>query len=1850
MIDNGHVTTEFAKKMSKASAVFKSFLGSLANIGAMWAIGEVFGLIQTIITDITQAEENLRQSAQTLGSELSNTSSSIKSYKDKINDLHKIINDSSSSIQEVAQARTDLMVVQDELIDKFGTEKNAIEDITYAINEQANALDNLVRKAYYEAVNQFNKLSLGQQVNHFIKNLFGVDLGTNFDTMVGDMERSIYNLKSTGNKELDDLIAKSYGIRQFSASESDVYKFYLDGSLNELQDKLYGIQDLIQGWDVSTEFKNDLARISNDIDASLTSYQNLYDQYILYEKILNNDSKNQYDDQYKLINDAKKVYNDAVISGNDSAIKTASENYAQTLQTAVDMAMQNGDSGVAEYFKSMYPELQEVVGQWRFNLNFEPNTDGLKDKLFDALDLIDGNDDGTRSFNVEQLNSFNTKAATDEQIEAYGTLINIAEEYELSISQLISLLEQMGIVQSEAAKMASEGFFAELEENFKEKFIDETLFGGDEATNEYNSIAKWFKGLNVDDKILAYELTVDYDTAEWGLEQFKAKLEEVKAVKEDLNSTPLTGLSEWLNVEANSEQLDTVKSNIDLLSSAFEKLNSEDLTQSDLDGLLFDLLQQFPQLAEYTDGTIETVDNLRLAIARLCNEQPDELVNTLKELAEVEGITEEAKDQILDLAENLERLSYLDVTPEINIEMDDTKDVIRTMHDELYDLAELIHAINDENGLHLDFEEARKYIDLFPELLEGAEMCADGTVKLNSDVANEFISSREAEIRADGQARITELENAKALYESRKLYAEAQLQIVKAGLQAESLLDAQNTIDVIENIEAKRQTSIQAGIDEVTANQQAVTAMGGDAKVLTDYITDAVDTSQDNIDIGASNAATSIATNSENAQGSILEVGNKVNEVAVAIQNAANGKTTSFSGVSSLKGASAKDKFNAFTKDLVALSGVPEWHKLSFDIADKLKETLGDSLSGGSKNTLNYIKDMNADLFGETTELEKLLAQTQQKAMDEALARLNEMKAKLDTTILGYDDAIGSIDKQIAMIKANAGIALDDYVAGIINSESDKKGKESSEKTFDWIETLIQNLERELQNLSTVAESTYTNWSERNMALVAQMSKTREEIGLQQAAYLRYMQEAESVGLSSYWKNLAKNGALDISTISDENLAEQISTYQEYIDKANAAQDAVYELNETLSGLYQTSFENVASQYDAILAVIETHQSIIEERLGQAEEQGYIVSVRYYEALMQTERDNIVQLQKEKNALISSLNNAVNSGQIDEGSEAFLNMQSQIDDVTLALEQANTAMIQYQNSIREIEWETFDLLQSRIEKVTGEADFLIDLMSNSELYDESGKLNDKGMATAGLHGMNYNVYMEQVRKYAAEIENLNKVISEDPYDQELINRRYELIELQQESILAAEAEKQAIIDLVDEGIQAELDALKELIDTYNESLNSQKELYDYQKTISEQTHEIAKLQKQLAAYQGDGSEEGRKKLQEIQTSLTEAQENLEETEYDKFISDSAALLDELYNEYELILNQRLDNIDVLLEEMIGEINNNSSAISDTITNVADSVGYTLSGEMSSIWSSSTESISSVITLYGDGVQSSLTNVISVLNTINSSIQSMMKQTDVDADTNIEAATDAITGNASGSTGGTTAPITPSGSSGISSGNDANNSSSNDAGNFFIYKKDSYPKEKLNKDTSIVDRLKFFNYDSSFDARKMYYGKMGFSGTYISNSKQNTDMIRWMKTKGYATGVYNLPKSEIAWTQEKGREVIISPSTGAMLTPLAEHDSVLSAAATRNMFEFFNDPSVFMEGLNLSKYSLEPSLASKLNQNFENHFQVAIEVNNPNNFEDFVYQLQHDKNVEKIIQAMTIGKLSGGGDLRKFRWN
>ena len=64
------------------------------------------------------------------------------------------------------------------------------------------------------------------------------------------------------------------------------------------------------------------------------------------------------------------------------------------------------------------------------------------------------------------------------------------------------------------------------------------------------------------------------------------------------------------------------------------------------------------------------------------------------------------------------------------------------------------------------------------------------------------------------------------------------------------------------------------------------------------------------------------------------------------------------------------------------------------------------------------------------------------------------------------------------------------------------------------------------------------------------MEIVSNEIGIQAQAANRYLQQANSVGLSEAYAAKVRDGTIDIELITDEELNEKISEYKEWYENA----------------------------------------------------------------------------------------------------------------------------------------------------------------------------------------------------------------------------------------------------------------------------------------------------------------------------------------------------------------------------------------------------------------------------------------------------------------------------------------------------------------------------------------------------------------------------------------------------------------------------------------------------------------------------------------------------------------------------
>ena len=428
----------------------------------------------------------------------------------------------------------------------------------------------------------------------------------------------------------------------------------------------------------------------------------------------------------------------------------------------------------------------------------------------------------------------------------------------------------------------------------------------------------------------------------------------------------------------------------------------------------------------------------------------------------------------------------------------------------------------------------------------------------------------------------------------------------------------------------------------------------------------------------------------------------------------------------------------------------------------------------------------------------------------------------------------------------------------------------------------------------------------------------------------------------------------------------------------------------------------------------------------------------------------------------------------------------------------------------------------------------------------------------------------------------------------------------------------------------------------------------------------------MAAYSGDDSEEAKQKLQQISVDLQSAKDDLAESEYDKYISDQQILLDNLFLEYENILNSRLDNIDFLLEGIIDGINATAGdggtltsalgaegAIAQAIVNAVGEngsiknilnaevtkVGTTLSNAMNGIWSVGEGNAKSILTTYGTDFQNKLTTTNAVLNGIKISIDRMVDDVDKDAQKK----------------------VTANKTSTSAKKNPTKNTSTTKKPSTTTKKKTTTKKSSGDGKAKVGDKVKFvsgqYYYDSqgkkplgSHNLGKQVYitkintAKWATHPYHISTgSKLGKGDLGWLKLSqlsGYASGKKRISNGQYAWTQENGQEYIIRPSDGAILTPVAKGDSILNAAASGNIWSMANNPAEFIkDNLKLDNANV-PNGANVNNVYSQTIENVTFSMPNVHSYNEMLMQMQKDPKFDKLIKAMTIDQIAGKSSLAK----
>lgn len=676
--------------------------------------------------------------------------------------------------------------------------------------------------------------------------------------------------------------------------------------------------------------------------------------------------------------------------------------------------------------------------------------------------------------------------------------------------------------------------------------------------------------------------------------------------------------------------------------------------------------------------------------------------------------------------------------------------------------------------------------------------------------------------------------------------------------------------------------------------------------------------------------------------------------------------------------------------------------------------------------------------------------------------------------------------------------------------------------------------------------------------------------------------------------------------------------------------------------LAKEKFDNISSDYDNKISSNEQKKTALNNKISLAQEQGKQISAAYYKSLISSEKGEKNKLIKERKDLQKSLNDAVIKGSIKKGSDEWHEMVSAINEVTNAIDESTQSIVEYQNALRQLKWDAFDKSMETVKRINSENDYYIDLMSHKDMTDkDTGNFTKYGTATIGLHKTNYDNYLAQADEYQREYNKIMRQIEKGELslsDENVIQRLRDLQDAHRDAKKSAEDELQSIQDLVKQGYEAQTDALSELIDKYKKLKDSELEAYKYQKEIAEKTKTIASLQKQLTAYNGNDSEESRAQIQKLKVQLEEAKSDLKDTQYEKFISDTEDMLDDLMTDYQKFIDEKLNDTNTILDEIK--------------TLLGSDIIETIKGLDSNLTNDTKDQIGSSTTNGGDGGQAAKDYVH---NTVTNDQNKVNSKTDTSSYDPAKEADIAKKKN------------------GIAQKKKAINGQRQSFQNQ-IKELESQLKQLYGELNSIENKYQFEksstkNKDKLQDLKNNYIEKKSGLNAMIQDVTHNKDMLQQFiadldkqsaqldkdlaSINGYEKGSEHIDKRQLAWTQENKRELIYRASDGAVLTKLNPGDKVFTNEMTENLWKMAQvNPSLLTSGINYMPNLPEITKSAGTSTIVEVGDIVMNGVNDP---ETFGRQLREEicKNgkttqcITEAVSAKQLGK-NGIGNARLYK--
>lgn len=651
------------------------------------------------------------------------------------------------------------------------------------------------------------------------------------------------------------------------------------------------------------------------------------------------------------------------------------------------------------------------------------------------------------------------------------------------------------------------------------------------------------------------------------------------------------------------------------------------------------------------------------------------------------------------------------------------------------------------------------------------------------------------------------------------------------------------------------------------------------------------------------------------------------------------------------------------------------------------------------------------------------------------------------------------------------------------------------------------------------------------------------------ASMVKSAQEEVNVSLQQV-ENANQKVASSAQTINytgGANSAKALADNAKDAEKAaKEAKTAAEELADAISEL--------ESNYDQMLTLLTDRADKLNNVVKLIETKGELVSPKLYKELTKESNKEMSLLNKKISEYQSMLDQGLADGTINKFDDNWYKLTQGIEDTKDEILNCSIEIEEFQNKINELKWERFELFTDQIDNTTKEIDGLLDLLDNKKLVNDDGSWTSEGITSLALLAEKYEANTYKAQQYAEAIESLEKDYRAGKYSTtEYMKKLAELKSAQSEAVNTAEEEKQAIVDLNEQrveaakdAIQKETDAYEKLIEAKKKALEADEDAYQFAKKVNEEQADIDTIQSKIDALSGDTTASGMAKRNKLQADLADAQSTLDDTNHDNTYDSTMDALDVELNKYKETKQAEIDaletslaNQDAIVTQSLALVQANYTTVYATLTGLADEYNLDVSASITQPWTDG----SNAIAQYGETLSNSTSAFVEQLGSVKQAIADIAAEAD-------RTASSLMSMYASKDVGTAETPETAGSGSSSSSGKSSGGSGSS--------------KTTITKHYKIVETRTGTALKSGFNSEEEAQ-EYADSHNYASNR---------VSIKEYAKGTRNATGG-FANVDEKGLELILGKASEGRWRVMNDGDQVLTSSQTDNIYDWakFN-PSNF----------------------------------------------------------------------------